>query len=46
MKILGIVGSPHRKIGNTYRIVERMLNETEKIGAETEILLLSNLKIN
>lgn len=46
MKILGIVGSPHRKIGNTYKIVERMLNETEKMGAEKEIVLLSDLEIN
>jgi multimeric flavodoxin WrbA len=46
MKILGIVGSPHRKIGSTYKIVERMLNEAEKMGAETEIVLLSNMKIN
>ncbi|MBA7516013.1 Iron-sulfur flavoprotein [subsurface metagenome] len=46
MKILGIVGSPHRKIGNTYKIVERMLKETEKMGAETEIVLLSDLEIN
>lgn len=46
MRILGIVGSPHRKFGNTYQLVERMLKETEKMGAETEIVLLSNFEIN
>ena len=46
MKILGIVGSPHRKFGNTYKIVERMLKETEEMGAETKIVLLSDLEIN
>lgn len=45
MKIIGIVGSPHRKFGNTYKIVERMLKETEKMDAETEIIMLSNLEI-
>ncbi len=46
MKILGIVGSPHWKIGNTYQLVEGMLKEAEKMGAETEIVLLSELEIN
>lgn len=46
MKILGIVGSPHRKMGNTYQMVKRMLEEAERMGAETEIVLLSDLKID
>ncbi|MDY6959227.1 MAG: flavodoxin family protein [Halobacteriota archaeon] len=46
MRILAIVGSPHRKIGNTYQIVKRLLKEAAKKGFETEIVNLSDLKIN
>lgn len=46
MKILGIVGSPHRRIGNTYRIMQKMLAETKEMGAVPEIVLLSDLKMN
>jgi multimeric flavodoxin WrbA len=46
MKILGIVGSPHMEIGNTYCLVDALLKEAERLGAETEIILLSDLKID
>ncbi|MDI6752532.1 MAG: NAD(P)H-dependent oxidoreductase [bacterium] len=45
MKILGIVGSPHRKMGNTYQLVSYVMEEAKRLGAETEIVILSDLKI-
>lgn len=44
VKILGIVGSP-RKGGNTEIIVENSLKAARSVGAETEIVLLSNMKV-
>jgi len=38
--VLGIVGSP-RKGGNTEVLVENALEAARSVGAETEILLLS-----
>lgn len=45
MKILGIVGSPHRRMGNTYQLVSCVMEEAKKLGAETEMVMLSDLKI-
>lgn len=45
MKILGIVGSPHRRMGNTYKLVSLVMEEAERLGAETETVVLSDLKI-
>jgi multimeric flavodoxin WrbA len=44
MKILGIIGSP-RKNGNTHVLVSRVLDGARDEGAETEAILLGNLKI-
>jgi len=44
--VLAIVGSPHSDWGCTYRLTRRMLEECESLGAETEIILLQNHKIN
>lgn len=45
LKILGIVGSPHNRFGNTYNLVERALSESSKMGAETKIIVLQELNI-
>lgn len=44
MKILGIVGSP-RKSGNTEIMVRLCLEEAQKAGASTELILLSELDL-
>ncbi len=46
MKILAIVGSPHKTYGSCYQLTSRMLEECEKLGAGTEIILLQKYKIN
>lgn len=46
MKVLGIVGTPHRKMGNTYRMVRKIMEGAEGEGAKTEIVLLSDWQIN
>lgn len=46
MKVLAIVGSPHKTWGSSYQLTSRMLEECERLGAETEIVLLQNHKIN
>jgi multimeric flavodoxin WrbA len=43
MKIIGIVGSPRK--GNTEIMVSAALDEAKKAGAETEIILLRELKL-
>lgn len=43
-KILGIAGSP-RKGGNTHILVSEILRGAREVGARTELLSLSNLKI-
>jgi len=40
MKVLGIVGSPRRSRGITYRVVSAILAEANRQGADTEILYL------
>lgn len=45
MKILGILGSPHRKYGATGKLMLRFLESAEKNGAETELAVLSDLQI-
>ncbi|MEM2841704.1 MAG: flavodoxin family protein [Thermoproteota archaeon] len=45
LKILGIVGSPHDRFGNTYNLVDRLLTESNKMGAETKMVLLQELNI-
>ena len=44
VQILGIVGSP-RKNGNTEIIVKNALKAAETVGAETDIVLLSEKKV-
>ena len=44
MKILGLVGS-YRKLGNTEVLVKEALMETQRLGAEVDILRLTDLKI-
>ncbi|MHA1908617.1 MAG: NAD(P)H-dependent oxidoreductase [Candidatus Thorarchaeota archaeon] len=45
MKILAILGSPHRETGATYELLSKVLAACEKDGAETEIIMLSKKKI-
>ena len=45
MKILAIVGSPRLK-GNTNYLVDQALEEVEKLGAETEKIILSQYRVN
>jgi multimeric flavodoxin WrbA len=42
MKIVCVMGSP-RKDGNSARIAQVFLNESEKIGASTQVFFLNNL---
>ena len=44
MKILGLVGS-YRKIGNTEVLVKEALMEAQRLGAEVDILRLTDLRI-
>jgi len=44
MKVLGIVGSPH-KDGRTNRLVTRALEGSQKAGAQTEIIYLVDYEI-
>lgn len=46
MKVLAIVGSPHKTWGSCYQITARMLEKCEELGAETETVLLQKCKIN
>jgi multimeric flavodoxin WrbA len=43
LKIIGIVGSPRK--GNTEIMVRAALEEAKEVGAETEIILLRDLKL-
>lgn len=45
MKILGILGSPHRKYGATGKLMLRFLENAEKNGAETDLSVLSDLQM-
>lgn len=45
MKIIGINGSPNKN-GNTKILLEKVLDEVEKNGIETEIINLSEQKVN
>jgi multimeric flavodoxin WrbA len=45
LKILAIVGSPRLK-GNTNFLVDQALAEAEKLGAETEKIVVSQYKVN
>jgi len=45
LKLLAIVGSPRLK-GNTNYLVEQALKEAEKLGVQTERLVLSQYQVN
>lgn len=45
MKIIGIVGS-RRKKGNTFNMVNQVLNGVESSGSQVELINLSDYKIN
>jgi len=45
LKLLAIVGSPRLK-GNTNYLVEQALKEAERLGAQTEKLVLSQYQVN
>jgi len=45
MKVLGVVGSPRHK-GNTSMLVKQVLDGAKEKGYETELLCLSDFKIN
>ena len=45
MKIIAIVGSPRPK-GNTNFLVDEALKESEKLGAQTEKIIITKYKIN
>ena len=44
MKILGLVGS-YRRLGNTEVLVKEALMEAQRLGAEVDILRLTDLEI-
>jgi multimeric flavodoxin WrbA len=44
MKILGLVGS-HRKLGNTEVLVKEALLEAQRLGAEVDLIRLTDLRI-
>jgi multimeric flavodoxin WrbA len=46
MKVLAIVGSPHKRWGSCYQITAKMLERCEELGAETEAILLQQHKIH
>ena len=45
MKVLGVIGSPHRK-GNTAALVESVLEGARMSGAETEAVYLDQINLN
>ncbi|MDY6864167.1 MAG: flavodoxin family protein [Thermodesulfobacteriota bacterium] len=45
MRIIAICGSPHKRTGNTYRMLERMLEYLDNLGAQTEMINLCELEI-
>lgn len=44
MKVLAIVGSPHGRKGNTYKVVEKILESLRSVGAETQNIPLNIAK--
>ncbi|MEM0331209.1 MAG: flavodoxin family protein, partial [Archaeoglobaceae archaeon] len=44
MKLLAINGSPNKR--NTYALLEALVEEAKKLGAEAEILNLADYNIN
>ncbi|MEM3464284.1 MAG: flavodoxin family protein, partial [Candidatus Bathyarchaeia archaeon] len=44
MKVLGLIGS-YRKLGNTEVLVKEALMEAQRLGAEVDVLRLTDLKI-
>ncbi|MEM4509172.1 MAG: NAD(P)H-dependent oxidoreductase, partial [Archaeoglobaceae archaeon] len=44
MKLLAINGSPNKR--NTYALLEALVDEAKKLGAEAEILNLADYNIN
>ncbi|MBS7637233.1 flavodoxin family protein, partial [Candidatus Bathyarchaeota archaeon] len=44
MKVLGLIGS-YRKLGNTEVLVKEALMEAQKLGAQVDVLRLTDLKI-
>lgn len=45
MRVLGVVGSPHR-MGNTARLVKQVLDGAAEKGYETELICLCDFQIN
>ena len=45
MKIIAICGSPHKRVGNTYLMLKRMLDYLDTLGAKTEMINLCELNI-
>ncbi len=46
MKILSIIGSPHKATGNTARLARLVLDGAEDEGAQTETIFLPGMKVN
>ena len=46
MKVLGIIGSPRGRSGNTGQLLDIVLGKVEEMGVETELVVLKDLKIN
>lgn len=46
MKIIGILASPRKEKGNTYKVVNEMMREVSTRGVDTELIHLSDFKIN
>jgi len=45
MKLLAILGSPHRTIANTYQLTQRITSRVEAEGWETETVHLSDIEM-
>ena len=45
MRILGLIGS-YRKLGNTEVLVKEALMEGQRLGAEVDVLRLTDLEMN
>jgi len=44
IKVIGLCGSPHQN-GNTAKLIRKVLEGAESMGAETEFIPLGNKKI-
>ncbi|MDY6862773.1 MAG: flavodoxin family protein [Thermodesulfobacteriota bacterium] len=46
MKVLGILGSPRGRSGNTGQLLDRLIYKVKELGVEAELIVLKDLTIN